>query len=176
METGDERVEFVEKRSGIDRRTRNLSAYVYGGLFPRRLGGRRHQDRLYPIIDWHSPRVLALVVAILGLCAMDGVLTVILLQHGAIEANPFMALFVPNNLSWFAAVKLGLTAIGLVVLVACSGMRLMRVIPGESTLYAILIAYGVLVGYELRLLPEIQDARHGEPAVAVGLLNHMDSR
>jgi hypothetical protein len=151
-------VELVERRRGVDRRRRNLSAYVYGGFFPRRLGGRRTEDRQYPIVDWHSPRVLALVLAILGLCAMDGVLTVVLIRHGAVEVNPIMALFVPHNLPMFAAVKLGLTAIGLIVLVACSRMRLMRRIPGESLLYAVLLAYAVLVVYELQLLPNIQTA------------------
>lgn len=149
-------MEVAERRCGIDRRTRNLSAYLYGGVFPRRIGGRRVQDRLYPIIDWHSPRVLAVVLAILGLCIMDGVLTVVLMQHGAVEANPVMALFVPHDLAWFAAVKLGLTTIGLFVLVACSRMRLMRVVPGELLLYAVLAAYIVLVGYELNLLPRVQ--------------------
>lgn len=166
MGTESKGVDLVERRSGVDRRTRSLGAYLYGGIYPRRVGGRRNEDRLYPIVDWHSPRVLALVVAILGLCAMDAVLTVILLQHGAIEANPFMALLVPHNLTWFVAVKLGLTAIGLLVLVACSTMRLMRIIPGEAVLYFVLIAYGVLVSYELRLLPKIQDSPQAEPQIA----------
>ncbi|MET0986733.1 MAG: DUF5658 family protein [Steroidobacteraceae bacterium] len=178
MGADNQGVDFVERRSGVDRRRRSLSAYVYGGLVPRRLSGRREEDRVYPMVDWHSPRVLALVLAILGLCAMDGVLTVVLMQHGAIEANPFMALFVPHNLTWFAAVKLGLTAIGLIVLVACSTMRLMRVIPGEAVLYAILIAYGVLVSYELQLLPKLQDEHAVEPRAGLshGTAHHVMSR
>lgn len=178
MGADNQGMDFVERRIGVDRRRRSLSAYVYGGLVPRRLSGRRREDRLYPIVDWHSPRVLALVIAILGLCAMDGVLTVVLMQHGAIEANPFMALFVPHNLPWFAAVKLGLTAIGLIVLVACSTMRLMRAIPGEAVLYAILIAYGVLVSYELKLLPELQDEHPVEPraGLAHGTAHHVVSK
>lgn len=170
-------MDFVEKRHGVDRRKRSLSAYVHGGLRPRRLHGRRSEDRLYPIIDWHSPRVLALVVAILGLCVMDGVLTVILMQHGAVEANPFMALFVPHSLGWFALVKLGLTAIGLIVLVACSRMRLMRIIPGESVLYVVLLAYGVLIGYELQLLPQMQDSHETRaPALSINAPHYTLSR
>jgi hypothetical protein len=159
-------VQFVERRSGVDRRKRNLNAYVYGGLYPRRMGGRRREDQLYPIIDWHSPRVLALVIAILGLCTMDGVLTIILVQHGATEANPFMALFVPHDLGAFAFVKLGLTAMGLMIMVACSRMRLMRVIPGETLLYAVLVAYGLLIGYELWLLPQVQETQLVEQVAA----------
>lgn len=153
-------VERVERRSGIERRKRNLSAYMYGGLLPRRVGGRRAEDRLYPIVDWHSPRILAVVLLILGLSAMDGVLTVVLLQHGATEANPVMALFVPHNLYGFAFVKLALTAGGVMVLVACSRMRLMRIVPGELILYVVLAAYVALIAYELQLLPVVQSAGH----------------
>lgn len=149
-------MQTAERRSGRERRKRNLKAYMYGGLFPRRMGGRRVEDRIYPIIDWHKPRVLAVVLAILGLCVMDAVLTVILLQHGATEANPLMALFVPHELYWFATVKLGLTAGGLLVLVACSRMKLMRFIPAELVLFGVLIAYTALIAYELRLLPRVQ--------------------
>lgn len=129
-----------------------LAAFWRGALHPRRLAGRRRRDRLYPVIDWHSPRVLALVITILGLCVLDGVLTVTLMSHGAREANPVMALFLPDNLPLFAAVKLALTTVGIVVLVACSRMRLFRRIPGEAMFYVVLMLYGALVAYELRLL------------------------
>jgi len=96
--------------------------------------------------------VLAVVVTVLGLCVLDGVLTVILMSQGAQEANPVMALFLPHNLPWFAAVKLALTAIGMLVLVACSRMRLFRRIPGEAMLYVVVVLYAALVIYELRML------------------------
>ena len=85
-----------------------------------------------PIIDWYSPRLLIPVLTILGLCVLDGLLTVMLMKHGAAELNPVMALFLPHNLLWFAFVKLALTGVGLCVLVACSRMRLFRRIPGEA--------------------------------------------
>lgn len=112
-------------------------------------------DSLYPIIDWHSPRVLALALSILLLCVGDGVLTIVLLSHGAIEVNPFMAKLLPHSIGWFAAVKLALTGIGIVVLAACSRMRLFRAVPVEMLLSLILCAYIVLVSYELRLVERI---------------------
>lgn len=112
-------------------------------------------DTMYPIIDWHSPRVFAWVMAILLLCVADGVLTIFLLENGAVEANPFMALFVPHSLGWFAAVKLSLTSLGTLVLVACSQMKLFRAIPGEVLLGAIFVGYLALVLYELRLTDRI---------------------
>ena len=66
-----------------------------------------------------------------------------------------MARLVPHSLGWFAAVKLSLTSLGTLVLVACSRMKLFRAIPGEAVLGLILAAYLVLVVYELRLVERI---------------------
>jgi Domain of unknown function (DUF5658) len=146
----------VERRSGIERRHHSLLAYWRGARTPRRRAGRRAADSFYPIIDWHSPRVFAWVMAILTLCVSDGVLTIFLISNGAVEMNPFMALFVPHHLGWFAAVKLSLTSLGTLVLVVCSGMKLFRAIPGEVLLGAIFLGYLALVLYELRLIEHIQ--------------------
>lgn len=141
-----------ERRSGVERRHMTVAAYWRGALNPRRRFGRRATDRFYPVVDWHSPRVLALVMLILGLSTLDGVLTLLLISQGANEVNPVMALFVPNNLGWFAAIKLGLTSFGAAVLVACARMKLFRLFPGELLLYLVVACYVVLVGYELYLL------------------------
>lgn len=144
-----------ERRSGAERRHMTVAAYWRGALNPRRRFGRRTTDRIYPIVDWHSPRVLALVMLILGLSALDGVLTIMLISQGANEANPIMALLVPHNLGWFAVTKLGLTSAGAAVLVACARMRLFRFIPGEALLYLVVGCYVALIAYELHLLENI---------------------
>ena len=141
-----------ERRSGVERRHYNVAAYWRGALNPRRRFGRRTTDRVYTIIDWHSPRVLALVLLILGMSTLDGVLTVMLMSQGASEMNPVMALFVPHNLGWFAAIKLTLTSVGAAVLVVCARMKLFRLIPGELLLYLVVACYIALIGYELQLL------------------------
>ncbi|HEY0684368.1 MAG TPA: DUF5658 family protein [Steroidobacter sp.] len=141
-----------ERRSGVERRHHTVAAYLRGALNPRRRSGRRATDHAYAIVDWHSPRVLALVLLILGLSTLDGVLTLLLISQGANEVNPVMALFVPHNLGWFAVIKLGLTSLGAAVLVACARMKLFRLFPGELLLYLVVACYLVLVGYELFLL------------------------
>jgi Domain of unknown function (DUF5658) len=146
---------FEERRSGIERRRRSFAAYWQGALNPRRRTGRRATDTIYPIIDWHSPRVFAWTMAILVLCVCDGVLTVMLLADGAIELNPIMAKFVPHALGWFAAIKLSLTSVGAMVLVVCSRMKLFRAIPGEVFLGLVFAGYLVLVLYELNLVEGI---------------------
>jgi hypothetical protein len=141
-----------ERRSGAERREHTVAAYWRGALNPRRRSGRRVADHTYPIIDWHSPRVLALVMLILGLSTLDGILTLLLISQGANEVNPVMALFVPHNLGWFAFIKLGLTSAGAAVLVACARMKLFRLFPGELLLYLVVACYVALVRYELHML------------------------
>jgi hypothetical protein len=143
-----------DRRSGTERRQYSVGAYWQGARHPRRRDFRRAADAIYPIIDWHSPRVFASVMAILMLCVTDGFLTVLLLANGAIEVNPFMAKFVPHSLGWFAAVKLSLTAMGVAVLVACSRMKFFRTVPGEALLAMVLLAYTAVVGWELWLLAQ----------------------
>jgi len=144
--------DIEERRSGAERRAYSVAAFWHGARNPRRRAGRRAADATYPIIDWHSPRIFALVLAILLLCVSDGVLTVVLIANGAVEVNPFMARFVPHSLGWFAMVKLSLTAVGVGVLAACSRMKLFRAVPGEAFLWMILAGYGVLIIYELAML------------------------
>jgi hypothetical protein len=141
-----------ERRSGVERRHITIGSYWRGALNPRRRVGRRSTDRVYPVIDWHSPRVLALVLLILGLSMLDAVLTLMLMSQGAREINPFMALFLPHNIGWFVGTKLALTSLGAAVLVACSRMQVFRLFPGEALLYFVLAGYITLVAYELRLL------------------------
>lgn len=145
----------IERRSGIERRERTLRAYWRGALRPRRRNGRRASDQIYPIIDWYSPHLLVPVLGILGLSALDAAFTIVLIRHGATEVNPLMALFLPDEPLWFAAIKLLLTGLGLLVLVALSKTQVFRRFRGEWLVYAILLAYLLLIGHELKLLEAV---------------------
>jgi hypothetical protein len=149
-----------DRRSGSERRNTTFAAYWHGARNPRRRGGRREADLRYAVIDWYSARLLIPVLAILGLCVLDGMLTVMLMRQGAYELNPVMALFLPHNLLGFALVKLTLTGAGLCILVACSRMQLFRKIPGELIVYAVLGIYMCLVAYELRMLEYVSTQSH----------------
>src|SRR5262245_27985595 len=95
----------LDRRSGIERRTTTFAAFWHGARNPRRRAGRRATDHR-AVVDWHSPRLLIPALAILGLCMLDAVLTVMLMRHGAVELNPVMAWFLPQNLMGFALSKL----------------------------------------------------------------------
>jgi len=142
-----------ERRFGPrDRRSRLWHSLVYGGLNPRRRTGRRTHDHHRPIVDWHGPGLFASSMLILVMCVLDGFLTLRLLSAGAREANPLMALYVYTDAQRFAIVKLSLTGVGVLTLVALARFRVFRVLRVESLVHATLACYVALVGYEVFLL------------------------
>ena len=145
-------VQQHERRGVRDRRRVTLVSYWLGALRPRRYAGRRSEDRIYPVIDWHQPRLLIPALIIFFLCVADAFLTLTLMHHGAIEANPVMAALLGLDVRGFAGVKLLLTAFGTLVLVACARMRLFRRLPGEVFLYVIAGGYMALIVYELQMI------------------------
>jgi Domain of unknown function (DUF5658) len=125
----------------------------YGSFNPRRRRpARRLDDSRFHPVDWYSAHLLAVSVVILLLCAADAFLTAILLLHGAEEMNPFMAVLVYRSVATFAASKMALTGISIVMMVFLARYRIMRVIRVEFVLYAVLAVYAWLIGYELWML------------------------
>lgn len=145
----------AERRSGRDRRERLAWSLVYGGLWPRRRAGRRATDHHRPVIDWHGPGLLTSSILILLLCAADAFLTLLLLTHGAYEANPVMALFVYDDVRTFAALKMALTGGGVLALVAVAGFRVFGFMRVGMILHAVLVGYAALIAYECVLLARI---------------------
>jgi hypothetical protein len=148
--TGD-----AERRHSVERRTRTVRALLQGSFKPRRHGPRRHADVSLTATDWHHPQWLAVVLLILLLSLADAVLTLTLLQHGAFEANPVMALLVHGSVRAFAVTKMGLTTSGVVVLTLLARARVFGRMPIGFLLYAVLLGYAVLVAYELHLLQTV---------------------
>ena len=142
----------AERRRGPDRRTRVARALVYGSFKPRRLGPRRNGEQSLAAVDWHHPWWFAVATFILALCASDAVLTIVLISRGAYEVNPLLVPLVRGSGVLFAVVKIGLTGVGVVVLTLLSRATAFGRLPVALLLYAVLVGYGTLVAYELRLL------------------------
>lgn len=144
-----------ERRRGPDRRTRVAQALVHGALKPRRLGPRRDGEQALGAIDWYHPWWLVIATLILGLCASDAILTVVLISRGAYELNPLLAPLLDGSGTLFVAVKIGLTGVGVVLLTILSRAKAFGRLPVALFLYAVLAGYGVLIAYELRLLEQL---------------------
>lgn len=145
-----------DRRRSADRRTHTLRALVAGNFNPRRYGPRRARDASLASTDRYDARWLAIAVAILLLSAVDALLTLTLLRHGALEANPVMAAFLHRFPDAFVDVKIGMTAGGVVLLVMLAKVRAFGGrLPVGYLLYAVLVAYVALIGYEVWILRTI---------------------
>ena len=91
---------------------------------------------------------------VLLLSFADALLTLTVISHGASEVNPLMDPLVRGSGHSFAYWKIGLTAVGVVVLTLMARLRIWGRAVG-SVLYVALAGYVVLVVYELFLLRNI---------------------
>lgn len=147
---------FQERRvNGKDRRALTLRTLLASGLAPRRRGGRRAGDK-DTFVDFHDPRLLVPALAMLLLSIADGFLTVRLMTDGAEETNPLLEFVLHEHPRLFAAVKIGLTGVGVLLLVALAQARVFKVVRVSLFLHGLVAAYLGLVAYEvwlLRLMP-----------------------
>jgi hypothetical protein len=143
-----------ERRDRTERRRSVLRALWHGNFKRRRVAPRRTHERHAVVTDWFHPQWLGVGILILLLCCFDAVLTLTLLDHGAYELNPFMAPLLEGTGQGFVLVKLGLTALGVVLLTLLARLRIFGRSVGYM-MYVILVGYVVLIGYELFLLRNI---------------------
>jgi hypothetical protein len=146
---------FSDRRGVSDRRRQTFHALLRGSLHPRRRAPRRTSDVGLAAVDWHHPQWLAVALLILVMSLADGLLTLMLMNRGAYEANPVMAPFVYGSGFTFAVAKMALTATGVVVLTLLVRLRAFGRIPVSAVLYAILVGYGLLIFYEVWLLERL---------------------
>jgi hypothetical protein len=108
-------------------------------------------------VDLHHPQWLGVALVVMLLSCADALLTLTLISHGAVEINPFMAKLVYGGGHGFAAWKIGLTGVGLIILVGLARVRvrLFGRLPVGAVLYLLLAGYVILVSYEVWLLDRI---------------------
>jgi hypothetical protein len=139
-----------ERRDRADRRRRVWWSVWYGSFNPRRRSPpRRLDDSRFHSLDWHSAHLLAVAIAILLLSVVDAFLTLALLQGGAAEVNPIMAVLIYRSVGMFAALKMAMTSASIVLMVFLARYRFMRLVRVEWVLYGVLIAYASLISYEV---------------------------
>jgi len=129
-----------------------LRALLHGSFNPRRREPRRAQERAVSAVDWHHPQWLAIAILIVVSSCIDALLTLMLVEHGAYEANPLMAPLVGDSAVAFTLVKIGLTAGGVVLLTQLARIRAFGRIPVGVLLYTVLAIYSALIVYEFGLL------------------------
>lgn len=146
----------TERRRGSDRRAApewTAWRWFIGG---RRKGDRRDDaDGVVPN-DLYPARLLAAVVAMVGLSALDAGFTLRLLDHGlATEANPLMARLIETDVRAFVALKTALTSFCVVLLVLYSHVRLFGSLRIGHTIYSLTVLYAGLIFYEVTLMARL---------------------
>ncbi|NND89889.1 MAG: hypothetical protein HKN42_03430 [Granulosicoccus sp.] len=142
----------AERRSSQERRAYSTWTLVQCALSPRRMSGRRKTDRRYAMLDRFDSGMLALAVLLMALSITDSVLTLTLISRGGSEINPFMNALLQHSVWLFAGVKMLLTAIPAIVLVATGNLLLFNRWRARSILAAMVGLYLGLIGYELILI------------------------
>lgn len=139
------------RRALPDRRRRSIGGFLYGNFRPRRRNVRRSDDHHRILFDWHEPRLLYVALAVLLLSCVDALFTLNLLLLGAEEANVLMNSLLAESVDSFLAVKISMTAIAIVLLVAASRRKFLGLIRVSRLLQLICLGYVVLIGYEIWL-------------------------
>jgi len=143
---------IAERREQYDRRRHSWRTVTYCGINGRgrRRDARRSGHNYY--LDWYEPKLVFTGIAILLMSCLDALFTLTLLSKGASEANYFMARLMETSDGLFVAVKLAVTAFGIVFLLMHSHFQVLRITSGKRLLQFIVPVYGLLIGYELVLL------------------------
>lgn len=141
-----------ERRRGRDRRHRGTGPLACVSLSGRRAVGRRRADRTHLYVDRYHPALRWVCIGLLVLSGVDAFLTLDLLERGGEEINPLMRLLLNLDVGVFFYTKLGLTALGLAVLLVHSHFKWLRLVSVSHVLWMLFAGYAVLIHYELYLL------------------------
>ena len=140
---------LTEKRIVRDRREFGWRTVMFGFLRSRRHAHRRTEDFESIFIDWHHPWLFFLAVGTMLLSCADAFLTLELLSRGMIEANPVMAGLMGGSTAMFAASKMAMTGLGILMLVFLARARFLDRIRAGLFLTTFFTGYCCLVCYEI---------------------------
>ncbi|MEE4352513.1 MAG: DUF5658 family protein [Desulfatiglans sp.] len=115
---------------------------------------RRKEDREKALwIDRHSPKTFAAILVIISLSVMDAMFTLILISHGAVELNPFMAYYLEKGPLLFFSIKYLMTCSAILLVLFTKNMRLFRTRLRVKTLFLVfIIPFALVVQWEIFLI------------------------
>ncbi len=144
-----ERLEVLnENRDSDERREFSWRTVFFGFIRSRRRDTRRGNEDAPMYTDWHHPWLFFLATGTMLLSCMDAFFTLQLLDRGAIEINPVMAALIGQGTLAFAATKMLLTGLGILILVFLSQTRMFNLMRTGLVLTVFFTFYACLVCYE----------------------------
>ena len=145
MDTGEV---IADRRQYPSRRAFSWSTALFGFLRSHRRTLRRAEDADSLFTDWHHPWLFFLAVGIMVLSCVDAFMTLRLLEHGMVEANPVMAAMLDQGIGRFSASKFALTGIGVLTLVFLARTAFMNLMRTGLLLTFFFSIYCCLVCYQ----------------------------
>jgi len=144
-----ERIETLsENRDRDDRRQFSWRTVVFGFCRSRRRSTRRGAEGEPLYTDWHHPWLFFLATGTMLLSCMDAFFTLQLIDRGMVEINPVMAMMIGQGTVQFAASKMLLTGLGILILVFLSRSRMFNLMRTGLVLTVFFSVYACLVCYE----------------------------
>jgi len=139
----------ADLRNRSTRRRATLRSFFYSMYKSRRRGERRgdhSNDNTY--VDIHGPYVSMAVIAVMLLCVMDAFFTLMLIERGSSELNPFLAWMLELDTTWFYASKYLITAVCVLWVVMHKhfdffGFKARHILVGTIACYVMLVTYQV---------------------------------
>ena len=154
MDSVPDKLHSFERRSGYDRRYRQLGILSKYWLTGKRAAVRREEDkqRAYRI-DRHSPKTLAVILLIVILSVIDAILTLNLVDRGATELNPIMDYYLGHGPLTFFWVKYMLTSAALIIVLTNKTACLFNTRFQVKVLFVVfLVPFVLVIQWELYLL------------------------
>jgi hypothetical protein len=139
----------LAERRLSERRNHSFWSFTYGSFRPRRRHGRRNGDHERVFLDWHEPRVLYLVLAVVLMSCTDALFTLNLLASGAQEINVIMDALITHDVQTFLAVKIGSTCLSAVLLAVVARRQFLGFFPVVWLLQLFCAGYALLLIYEV---------------------------
>lgn len=144
------------ERRSKDRRQRPTTPLSLGSFNGRRKKSRRAEDGENYYVDRYGKRSIFFVFLVLALCLLDGFFTLYFIEHGAREVNPFMQLALNYGKIFFLIIKYVLNGFAIVVLLMHKNFYLFKhKLNVRYLAISLIIAYLILVGYEVYLLNHV---------------------
>ena len=146
---------IADKRTVVDRRKFSWKTVLFGYFRSRRHNVRRGGDVDVVFLDWHHPWLFFLAVGTMIMSGLDAFLTLQLIDHGMLEANPMMAALLGRGTATFAASKMLMTGTSILILVFLAKARFLNRMRAGIFLTVFFSAYACLVCYEFVHLLEM---------------------
>lgn len=137
---------LLDCRQMSDRRLQPTSLGSALRLYGRRQGFRRAGEGANTYVDCLAPRIYGITLFILISSLLDAYLTILHLQRGGSEANPFMALMLTYGYTPFLAIKMAATGVGAWLLAVHQQFVLAwKALHTLAGVYALLLIYHLIL-------------------------------